>query len=281
MLDEVLSYEPTVCQKSEESFKGQYRVVRKVVKTKVYDPIKIEVLTYEYVVATIHSIYKEFLKQFPKASQQTINEINRFCGDLKEQKVYFYNRVLNKNGEELPIYEGILYLGDASPIEEVNGDNRRKFIQLVENIMKDLVFGASVGSKYSQDYFQCLHYLGDDINEYLTLMANPEKFTIKCRDSNGKSYIYTPKQYAFIKLEEEFPKHCAYIQGIEDMALRNYMTEVYKSFVEHIILNEMVGRCKNCDSFFKYHKAKKYCSTKCRKSVANRKNYRKRKKGTE
>ncbi len=278
-LEHVLNFDPIIKVTHLKSECGSWKVLRTTIQTKVYDPVKRQILIYEYTIGHLIE-YVETHIDLSIITEKISQEIKTFCPDRTKQKIYFFNNVYDEEGNEMPLFEGILYYGDASPIGDINRKNIRSFSGRINEHMKDLVYFGEIENSFNYDFIQSLHFIGDDMNEFLTLMTDPNTPEIDYRD-DGESKILKPKDYAMLMLCRDFPKHLSFIQQIKDLALKHYMLEVYASFMRYIQSSEMAGKCENCDSFFNFRVGKKFCSERCRRAVANRKQYKKNQKGTE
>lgn len=280
-----------------ESFWGyhkgkRYRVDKNIVITKLFDPIKSEILTYRYNIGRVHPIfivsdgnpqrhglhYSDPILEQPE-NKATFKEVKKFCPDPDAQNVYFFNCVLSESGAELPLYEGILYYGDCDAISSHDGNakNRAGFIDAVQNIFKDLVFNENIHQSFARDNFRYLHDLGDSITEFLYRLSNPNYYdAVDFHHENGKCKYYSSHDYALEFLQSEIQMQNKLLSELKDPALRCYMQNVILSFYKDVQDKKIVTLCPSCNKLFSYKRGKKYCSPKCLKSSANQRNYKRR-----
>jgi hypothetical protein len=268
VLESVLNSEPIV-EKVSYIVKENRILNKTIIKAKMYDPISRQVLGYEYHIGVIYpSRLCAGKNRYSVPCLEIENELAKFCPDITEQKAYFFNKVIDQSGAELPLFYGILYLGDACPIEDVNGKNRYSFMAAITEYMMSLVYEGAINYTYASDYFFNLHYVGDEINEILYALRQPETIYVDC-DGEQVDFIL----YNLQNIEEYLSK----ILKLEDLATRYFFKAVVESFYGYLIEEAVVSECQECSTFFRYRKGKKYCSSSCLKSVANRRNYQQKK----
>ncbi len=272
MLEEVLSSKPVIEKKFFSGVEGQGVSVEKtIIKSKIYDPMARQVLQYEFNIGKVNT-YQMRSKTTEGAPYPIAlkNELDKYCPDINKQKAYFFNRVTDERGEEMPLFNGILYLGDGCPIEYINGKNRFDFMEAVTREMKDMVYYNYIHQSFAMDYFYLLHYLGDEINEYLYYVDKPEQYIEEVdrgeEDDDEYAGVFNYNLARVIEFENEVSKK-------EDLALKYYFLAAIESFYKYLADNKLAIRCNKCGKFASYRKGKKYCSSTCLKAEANKRHY--------
>ena len=88
-------------------------------------------------------------------NQDLTKELKTYLLDVSKQKVYFFNKAFCDD-KELPLFYGLLYLNDASSIDEDNRDenNYEDFLAQRDSAFVNLVYTQKLKPSYPQTFLK-------------------------------------------------------------------------------------------------------------------------------
>ncbi len=202
---------------------------------------------------TFLSEMKDFKPNITTIKKNLLKELQTYCPNPTRQSIYFFIETL-KNKKKLPPYYGILYLGDYYNMwdyKQNSAETYRAFMDSYQEQLSYSIYEEKLHPSLFYDLFDCLHNLGDEINEYL---------------DTGEIYF---------KTLAEFDKKIA---NFKELALKYFMQNVMESLFKKAEKDKQAIRCEYCNEIIDYVKGKKYCSLKsegrdCGKKARNERFY--------
>lgn len=219
------------------------------------------------------------------------DELKKYFIEKNNQKIYFFNKAFYK-GKELPLYYGLLYLGDATSIYEDNKDNHyQDFITTRDSELVKHIYSQELKPSYVYEHFTFLHFYGDAINMYLQWHDEQpidaiSEYIPKINCLFDFQYNYSGDKISFREYIQSLIAFTEYwekrLNKSDEPALRAYMQAVIDSFVDRLKLDGHCSRCEHCGRIIKLKSGKKYCSFReegrdCGRSARNKRSYDRRK----
>jgi len=252
---------------SDRLYYDNYYVEKVKICTYIFLPAIKKVVQYKFHICTLekdkeHRNHSEYLSELRKGKYNSsidttdlTEELKRYCPEPQKHPVYFFIETLDK-AKQLPVYYGILYLGDYCDNWENNTElNYGEFMKEYQDSINYLMYDGRINPALYYEYFYYLHYLGDAINEYVD--------------------VGTLSAEVLDEYEEK-------LESLKEPALRYYMQDVINTVVQQAYKDKQVMRCQFCNRIIDYAKGKKFCSLKnegrdCGKQARNKIAYEKRK----
>ncbi len=224
---------------------------------------------------------KEYHKLFKKIDYE--KELEMFCPDITEQQAYYYNKVFDTNGKELPLFYGIMF-GNDFTMDFIIPNN---WYKTIDSKLKELVFSSKIHQTVIDNYFVITHEIGYFLYDFFNVLLNFKDTGYYCSNYKTEKEELEDKNDTLISLANDIENlNIALLPAdfkndifnIKDRALFFYMFAIIESFLKYVSDNKILTICENCGEIFSYIRGKKYCSKECLKSSANKRNYTRRKK---
>lgn len=217
-------------------------------------------------------------------------EIKKYCGldffNTKDNtsKAYLFSKVyevVDNKRIELPLFMSCMnYYPEIIYCDENIVPDR-----WMSRIMKGLdsaVYHQLINSFYIEDLMSFQFNLSPLLYGFFELLEITPDNNIKDKYDKAVLTIINKVQGLLygneIEMDKENPElNVRPISEMSEDCLKIYFTDCINSFIDYIKEKNIVKQCQNCDNLFTYKEDKKYCSTKCLKTSANKRNYQKRK----
>ena len=180
--------------------------------------------------------------------------------------IALYKQAYDESGKLLPLFMSSLNYNEYNLF-----DIPKEWQEKINESLHDDVYRGYLDPSYKDEWGECEFNLS-----YLFFKF----FDIYKTDSNNKDELFNivTKIYDFLHSKATNRRLAVdTLSDIKEPVLRDYIKEVVLSFFDYIKEKEIVKECRNCKKLFTYKEDKKYCSTKCLKASANKRNYQKRK----
>lgn len=252
-----------------------------IIETDVYEPFLDQFITYQFHVACNMSyIYFGIDEKLDTFKQDLREEINLFYIGEPEQHFYFFNKVLSKEGKELPLFFGAFYSSQTLK-EAGNNKNILLFSNEIEDNFKHLILARHAHPTLSENYYYYLLFNGNNMHDALMYIKNPELILQINPDDPFYQPDYIPTKENALKfvlkniIPELIDSNNRKDENVKEKSLLSYARAVHKSFFDFLVSEKLYKKCLRCDKYFLWVSRKKYCSHICLKSASNSRYYKK------
>lgn len=218
------------------------------------------------------------------------DEIKKYCGidffNIKDNtsKAYLFSKiyeVIDNKRIELPLFMSCMnYYPDTIYCDENIVPDR--WMSRIIKGLDDAVYYQLINSFYIEDLMSFQFNLSPLLYDFFELLEITPDNDIKDKYDKAVLAVINKVQGLLygneIEMDKENPE--LNVRPISDMSedcLKIYFTDCINSFIDYVKEKNLVKQCQNCDNLFTYKEDKKYCSAKCLKASANKRNYQKRK----
>lgn len=265
-----------------------YYMTRSIISTNVLLPVINKTVQYKFKIIYFHrnehvlesdNIYILNDKHQESIPKEYLNEIKEelkiYSSENFKSKAYFYNDVLDMAGIKLPLFYGVMFHNDYAEV-----DIPSEWLELINKAMQQHIHNSNIHPSYYYDLFNFRHEAGGILYEFLYLLNKCDGYDeILDTETREERLINIINSIESLSRGEDFTEVNTFhaIDKLEDKSLQYYLNEVVKSFILYLKDNQIIKSCENCGISFIYKEDKKYCSAKCLKASANKRNYQKRK----